>query len=344
MDKFDDLQEIKQLYYLSNEEIDKITQHIIKVMAADVLPSKQPIAIVVGGQSGSGKTSLIHYTEQISAKREFIEIDNDYFRSFHPKADEIKDRFPDYYVTATDQLGLGVTSKVIDYFREHNYNIILHQTLKNNRVVDDAITKFIEAGYVVGVRAFAVPYFESKMSQIERCEGQLEELHFCRHVAKVDHDAAIEGLPKTVDYIEQSGKYDFLEIYKRTENPNQPGLVYAKFNPVTEAKTIEALVDCTNMSKETQTYGFKSARDAVEKTRESEAIKCAKTLEVRILAAEQSPYNNPVMQSHIDELKGEFEKFKKKQDKKSTLNIQTALSSVRNYNTLQIDLDKNQEL
>ena len=337
MEQIFDTRMIKELYFLSNEKIDEITKNIIKVMAADVLPSKQPLVVVVGGQSGSGKTSLIHYTEQISGKREFIEIDNDYFRSFHPKADEIKNKYPDYYVTATDQLGLGVTAAVIDYFRDHHYNIILHQTLKNNRVVDDAITKFINAGYTVGVRAFAVPYFESKMSQIERCEGQLEELHFCRHVAKVDHDAAIEGLPKTVEYIEQSGKYDFLEIYKRTENPNQPGLVYAKFNETTEDKTLAVLADCTNVSKETQTYGFASAREAVEKTRETEAIKCAKTLDARILAAELNPYNNPVMQKHIDELKGQLQDFKKKQ-KKSTLTIQTPLSSVRNpHLTVKVD-------
>lgn len=343
MENFIDTKTIKELYFLSNEEIEAITKEIIKVMAADVLPSKQPLAVVVGGQSGSGKTSLIHYTEQISSKREFIEIDNDYFRSFHPKNEEIKDNYPDYYVTATDQLGLGVTPAVIDYFREHKYNIILHQTLKNNRVVDDAITKFIEAGYLVGVRAFAVPYFESKMSQIERCEGQLEELHFCRHVAKADHDAAIEGLPKTIEYIEQSGKYDFLEIYKRTDNPNKPGLVYSRFNETTEAKTLEALVDCINMAKETQTYGFTNAREAVEKTWESEALKCAKTLDARILMAEQSPYNNPVMQSHIDELKERFDLFKNSY-KKTTFNAQIALSTLRKTDTLSVKVNADDEI
>ncbi len=328
MDKIYDAEEIKKIYALTPEKIQSITQSIIKVMAADVLPDEQPIAIVVGGQSGSGKTSLIHYTEQISANREFIEIDNDFFRSFHPKANEIKDRYPDYYVSATDQLGLGVTSTVIDYFREHKYNIILHQTLKNNRVVDDAMTKFINAGYTVGVRAFAVPYFESKMSQIERCLAQLATLHFCRHVAKVDHDAAIEGLPSTIQYIEESGKYDFLEIYKRTDNPNQPGLVYSHINEKNEEKTLRALADCTNVSKENQTYGFANAREAVEKTRESEAIKCAKTLAERIQKAENSPYNNIVMQLHIDELKDSLLLFQRTHGKKTTCAINTDASVI----------------
>jgi|GEM_PF-2966198 len=335
---YDNTRDIKELYYLSHDQVEKITNQIISIMAGDVLPSEHPMVIVVGGQSGSGKTSLIHYTEQISTKREFIEIDNDYFRSFHPKLEEIKNKYPDYYVTATDQLGLGVTASVIDYFRDHKYNIILHQTLKNNRVVDDAITKFINAGYTVGVRAFAVPYFESKMSQIERCEGQLKKLHFCRHVRKVDHDAAIEGLPKTVEYIEQTGKYDFLEIYRRTEDANRPGLVYAKFNENTEAKTLRALADCTNVSKETQTFGFVSARDAVEKTWETEAIKCAKTLDDRIRAAEASEFNNPVMQTHIDELKERFAEFKLTH-KKKVMAINAPLSSVRSAADTQLQTD-----
>ncbi|MCQ2381879.1 MAG: zeta toxin family protein [Clostridia bacterium] len=324
-----DTKKIQELYALSEKQVQDITNNIISVMAEDLLPSEQPLVVVVGGQSGSGKTSLIHYTERLSSDREFIEIDNDYFRSFHPRIEEIRNNHPDYYVTATDQLGLGITSKIIDYFRDHKYNIILHQTLKNNRVVDDAITKFINAGYVVGVRAFAVPYLESKMSQIERCEGQLEKIHFCRHVNKVDHDAAIEGLPKTVEYIEQSGKYDFLEIYRRTEDANHPGLVYSKLNPNTETKTLQVLDGCTYVSKETLTFGFNSARDAVEKTRASEAIKCAKTLDKRIQVAEQSKYNNEVMQMHIDELKEQFELFKKKQ-KKHKLTIQSSLSAVKN--------------
>ncbi len=302
-------QSIRDMYHLSDEQVEKIKATIISVMAKDIVASQNPIAIVVGGQSGSGKTALINYTAQLSTKREFIQIDNDFFRGFHPEIDKIKREHPDDYAVATDQLGLGITADIIEYFRSHHYNIILHQTLKNNRVVDDAITKFIDAGYTVGVRAFAVPYFESKMSQIERCEGQIETLGFCRYVAKEDHDAAIQGLPQTIKYIEESGKYDFIEIFKRGNRIANPELVYAKFNEATKAKTLAILDDCENVSHRDHTYRFTSAQDAVEKVRKFEAIHCAETLPERIRAAEASPANNVEMQSHIDELKGQFQKF-----------------------------------
>ena len=295
--------EIMAKYALTDEQIKNITQTVISALSYDKEPSDRPLTIVVGGQSGSGKTALINYTSQISSQRSFVQIDNDFFRGFHPQSEEIKALYPGFYTAATDQIGLGITSDVIQYFMDNKYDIILHQTLKNNRIADDAITKFREAGYTVGVRAFAVPYMESKMSQIERCEGQIEKLGFCRYVRKSDHDAAVEGLPKTVGYIEESGKYDFIEVFRRSENISKPELVYAKINPETREETLKTLSNCEQASHKDRLFGFSGAQDAVERTRLQEALRIEKTIDDRILEAEQSPANNPEMQGHIDELK-----------------------------------------
>lgn len=305
--------EVMKMYRLPEEQLQGIKETIIRAIAKDIVPSRKPLAVVVGGQSGAGKTALINYTFGMSTKREFIQIDNDFFRGFHPQADEIKALYPDLYTAATDQIGLEITSDVINYFKDNKYNIILHQTLKNNRIADDAMTKFKEAGYTVGVRAFAVPYLESKMSQIERCEGQIESLGFCRYVRQQDHDTAIEGLPKTVGYIESSGKYDFIEIFKRSKQVDRPTLVYSKINPQSADDTLDALSDCENVSHEDNYFGFVSAQDAVERTRAEEALKVAKTLDERIAEAEASPANNEEMQTHIDELKLRFMQYKVEQ-------------------------------
>lgn len=302
--------EIMDMYALTPEQVEAIKANIIGVLSYDKQPSSNPLMVVVGGQSGAGKTALINYTSQMSSQRDFVQIDNDFFRSFHPKSEEIKAKFPDFYTAATDQIGLGITSDIIAHFMENNYDIILHQTLKNNRIADDAMTKFRNAGYTVGVRAFAVPYFESKMSQIERCLGQIEKLGFCRYVRKVDHDQAVAGLPNTVGYIEQNGKADFIEIFKRGPKINSPTLVYASFNPQTEDQTLETLANCEKVSHQDEPFGFTSAQDAVERTRFHESLRVAKTLDARIETAEQNPYNNPEMQTHIDELKDVFQTFK----------------------------------
>ena len=122
-------QEIMEKCKLTDEQLEERTATIINAMASDKVPSKNPLLVVVGGQSGAGKTALIDYTTLMSSKRDFVVIDNDFFRGFHPMAREIKNQYPEFYTAATDQLGLGITSKVISYFMENNYDVILHQTL-----------------------------------------------------------------------------------------------------------------------------------------------------------------------------------------------------------------------
>lgn len=309
-------EEVLKKYQLTNKQVAKVFNTVIEVMSADKVPSSNPLAIIVGGQSGAGKTALINYTALMSSKRDFVVIDNDYFRAFHPHAAEIKALYPQYYTQATDQIGLGITSDVISHFMGNNegnikYDLIFHQTLKNTRIADDAMAKLRDCGYTVGVRAFAVPYLESKMSQIERCKAQYEGMGFCRHVRKVDHDAAVSGLPQTIGYIEDYGKADFVEIFKRSDDIANPTCVYAKINPATEHQTLQALSNCERVSHGNFTNGFEDAMDAVVKTRESEAIICAKTLGNRIEDAKSNGgYEIPGMAEHIDEITSVFNEFK----------------------------------
>ena len=109
-------EQIINKYKLTNKQVAEVLKTVIGVMSADKVPSDNPLAMIVGGQSGAGKTALINYTSLMSTKRDFVVIDNDFFRAFHPYAAEIKALYPDLYTEATDQIGLGITSDVISYF------------------------------------------------------------------------------------------------------------------------------------------------------------------------------------------------------------------------------------
>lgn len=296
------INKVLEKYKLSDEQISNITQVIINTLTHNKLPSKNPLAIVVGGQPGAGKTALINYTKQISNERDFIVIDNDFFRSFHPKAEEIKQFFPEFFTQATDQLGMGITSSIINYFVENNYDLIFHQTLKNQRIGDDAISKFKDFGYTVGVRVFAVPFYESSMSQIERYLGQAEKLGYCRYATAEGHTTAYLGLPNTVEYLENNSLYDFIEVFKRSSNIAKPITVYTNFNEKTKDKTLSCLSNCSQVLKEVNKNGFVSAKDAVLRTRYETALQTAKNIPTRIEECEQNPFLNDEIQSRIDEL------------------------------------------
>lgn len=295
-------QQVIEKYALSPEEIKQITKTVISALTYNKLPSKNPIAIVVGGQPGSGKTALINYTKQISSERSFIVIDNDFFRNFHPQAKEIKQNHPNLFTQATDQLGMGITSDVINYCVDNNFDIIFHQTLKNKRIGDDAISLFRESGYTVGVRVFAVPFFESSMSQIERYLGQAEKLGYCRYATQEGHLTAYTGLPNTVEYLEQNGLYDFMQVYTRSPDITCPTLIYSCFNPDSIDKTFSALSNCENISKQTQKHGFLSAKNAVLEARCMQAEELSKTIPERLEVAKSNPFSNQEILQRIKEL------------------------------------------
>ena len=295
-------QQVVEQYSLTPEEIKQITKTVISTLTFNKIPSQKPLAIVVGGQPGSGKTALINYTKQISSERSFIVIDNDFFRNFHPQAKEIKQNHPNLFTQATDQLGMGITSDVINYCVDNNFDIIFHQTLKNKRIGDDAISLFRESGYTVGVRVFAVPFFESSMSQIERYLGQAEKLGYCRYATQEGHLTAYIGLPNTVEYLEENGLYDFMQVYTRSADIANPTLIYSHFNPDSFNKTSSALSNCENILKQTQKHGFLSAKNAVLEARCTQSEELSKTILDRLEVAKSNPFNNSEILERIKEL------------------------------------------
>ena len=90
-------EEIIKRYALPPQKVEEIKETIIGVLSSKADPAQgTPLAIVVGGQSGSGKTALIDYTLQLNPGG-FITIDNDFFRSFHPNSFEIERNYPELY-------------------------------------------------------------------------------------------------------------------------------------------------------------------------------------------------------------------------------------------------------
>lgn len=300
-------------FKLSQKEIDAITNIIIQFLKTDKTPSSDPIAIIVGGQSGAGKTALMaHAGIEFSNS---IFIDNDLLRSFHPQAHLIRSKYPEYYTELTDQLGIDITSKIVDYFMGNNengdrYDIIFHQTLKNNRIVDDAMTKFHNAGYTVIVRALAVSYFESKISQLERCMAQYNSVGFCRHVDPETHCDAIKGIPYTVSYMEETGKYDLIQIYVRTSDISKPKLIYSKANPQSRNNLKHTFKQRSLEVPENLVYDFNSAKTAIKRSRQIDSYHCVKTLQGRIdNIINLGGYDVPGMAVHIDEIQKELNNF-----------------------------------
>lgn len=311
-------QEIIEKYTISEEKKDEIFNAIIQNLTLNAQPIENPIAIIVGGQCGAGKSGLMAYSHKMFDNRPFldytgesvqenwirdnvIQIEDDEFRAYFPNEKEIALKYPEEYIQITNKLTNEITARVFDYISKHKYNIIFHQTLKNNRIADDGIMKLKDLGYAVVVRALAVNELESRMSMIERSLGQIECKGYCRNVTTADHDNTYYNMPETIDYIENNKRFDVLQVFKRNayDKIDEPEMVYTITNP--NSTNLKLLSTYPYLITFDADFGYKSAKEAVIKTREAEINKFLPNAEIRIGNAKKQK-GNVITATQIAEL------------------------------------------
>lgn len=276
--------EVKQIlnkYKLSEEEHNYLYNMIKRIWTLEKNPVENPIAVIIGGQTGAGKSGIISYSQKMFKDGNVIIINSDEIKPFHPYSEEIAKTYPELYTKVTDQESNTWTSRLFEETRQEHYNIIFEGTMKNNRVADEAIVELQKLGYTVIVRGLAVCDLESRLSIHERYEAQLATKGWGRLVVPEHHNQTYEGMPNTIGYIEDNDRYDILEIFKRGETPDSPELIYSKHNERTIEQTMKSIDNKDFVSKSTKKYGYKTAKEAINECREEDYERVIPTCEKR---------------------------------------------------------------
>lgn len=263
-------EELFKKYKLTEEEHNEYYETIKRIYVGGKTPQKNPIAIIVGGQTGAGKSGILGYSSKMFEDDNVIIINSDEIKPFHPKSEEIARDYPQLYTKITDQESNTWTSRLFEDSRREKYNIIFEGTMKNNRIADESIKELKELGYTVIVRGLAVCDLESRISILERYEGQVATKGWGRLVVPEHHNQTYMGMPNTIDYIEKSGLYDVLEIYARGDEPTKPILVYSEHNKKNRTQIDKALKAKAYVSKKSRRYGYTCAKSAINGSREEE--------------------------------------------------------------------------
>lgn len=193
--------------------------------------SKEKVAIVLGGQAGAGKSSLV-----ADAKRKFkdtgrriVVIDDDEYRKFYPYAQEILENCPESYTDITATATNIITPKILKFASENGYNFVFDGTMKNTRIVNtmktwDDYNIYVHVMATCGERSLISTAIRNGELRETRNEGRLVD-------QKVHWDM-YEGLPKTLDYIEneEQGLVKEIKIFTRSNNPLYPREEYSSLN------------------------------------------------------------------------------------------------------------------
>ena len=206
------------------------------------------VAVVLGGQSGAGKTSLVNLTsrEAMLKNNSFYVIDDDQYRKFYPKYNDIMAECPEYSTILT-AIGSGpITPKILKYASDNGLNFIFDGTMKNTRIIETA--KQWE-NYDTHFRVMATSRIESLISIFER-NAYLRRLGFGLPVGIDAHDETYNGLELTVSTVEATYP-DNIEIFMRSKSKTgMPELIYSSKQKGIYQNAVEALKSGRNRDKQ----------------------------------------------------------------------------------------------
>ena len=122
---------------------------------AEINPVAHSRTVLLGGQSGAGKTTLHKVFIERFGKNAVI-INGDSYRSLHPLYREFDRKYGPESVNHTAAWAGRMTEAVIDALSDMGYNLIIEGTLRTAEVPTKTATLLRERGYAVSLALMAV--------------------------------------------------------------------------------------------------------------------------------------------------------------------------------------------
>lgn len=178
-------------------------------------PVEHPHAILLGGQSGAGKTSL-HKMYRRLFKRNVIVINGDEYRSRHPHYYELDATYGADAVTHTAAWAGQMTEALIDEFSLAGFNLIIEGTLRTSEVPLQTATLLRKRGYSVSLALMAV---KPEISLIS-CQIRYELMRIAGTIPRatdpVHHNKIVKDIVNNLSVLEHSGLFDEVRLYSRS--------------------------------------------------------------------------------------------------------------------------------
>jgi predicted ABC-type ATPase len=182
---------------------------------ATLSSGNKPVAYILGGQPGAGKSELIDIIKA-QLLMNVVECNADNFREYHPQHEDIIKEPSDYYPDLTGKFANVVNDVLVNHCLEKKLNFILETTFSSRGVMNSTIKKFAKRGYIVNVAIMAVNPKLSYLNTMTRYEQMLKDpLVFARKVGVERHDERYPLVEETLKMVQKSNLYDHIYIYGR---------------------------------------------------------------------------------------------------------------------------------
>lgn len=177
--------------------------------------SEEPVAYLLGGQSGAGKTTL-HRVLREKLQENVIVINGDEYRARHPLYREFDKKYGPESVNHTAAWAGRMTEAVIDALSDMGYNLIIEGTLRTSKVPLKTATLLRSRRYRVSLALMAVKPEISLLS----CQIRYEEMRVAGTVPRATdpahHNKIIHDIADNLAVLDESGLFDEIFLYNRS--------------------------------------------------------------------------------------------------------------------------------
>ncbi|HEL2429962.1 TPA: zeta toxin family protein [Streptococcus suis] len=176
---------------------------------------ESPTAFLLGGQPGSGKTSLRSAIFE-ETQGNVIVIDNDTFKQQHPNFDELVKLYEKDVVKHVTPYSNRMTEAIISRLSDQGYNLVIEGTGRTTDVPIQTATMLQSKGYETKIYVMAVPKIESYLGTIERYETMYaDDPMTARATPKQAHDIVVKNLPTNLETLHKTGLFSDIRLYNR---------------------------------------------------------------------------------------------------------------------------------
>ena len=205
-------------YALGKEELERLLREkIIPRSGLDELAShERPRAIVLAGQPGAGKSSLVR-----AAEREFgddiLVIDPDNLRDRLPGVQKLQEADPFGWPKETNTDAFKLANGLRDEGIKRHVNLVIDGSMSDAGNSIRTIEALQKKGYEVEVRAISTHWLESELGIDQRFASQVDKNGVARDVDMGFHNRVYNDLPSNMEKVAEARGVQ-VRIYDRELN------------------------------------------------------------------------------------------------------------------------------
>lgn len=187
----------------------------IRALTRGKTSSQEPQAILLGGQSGAGKTT-IHRIKQKGFQGNIIIIDGDSYRSLHPNYLTLQETYGKDSVDYTKEFAGQMVERLVEELSNRGYHLLIEGTLRTAQVPRQTALLLRSRNYKVSLVVMATKPELSYFSMLIRYEELYAiDPNQARATPKEHHDGIVEHLVGNLRELEQGKNFDQIQIYQR---------------------------------------------------------------------------------------------------------------------------------